>query len=57
MWASAGNREPSKTSLLMIVIGMIGIVLFVIVPFLKEFEIKPTENGVIVSTTKDSSSE
>jgi hypothetical protein len=57
VWASAGNREPSKTSLLMIVIGMIGIVLFVIVPFLKEFEIKPTENGVIVSTTKDSSSE
>lgn len=57
MWASAGNREPSKTSLLMIVIGMIGIVLFVIVPFLKEFEIKPTENEVIVSTTKDSSSE
>ena len=51
LFASIGNG--SKPNPLFAIISMAAITFFCILPFFKEFELRPNEDGVIISTVKD----
>ncbi|KAL7506893.1 hypothetical protein ACHAXN_004107 [Cyclotella atomus] len=51
LWASIGNSSNSNP--LFAIISMGAIVMFSIAPFFYEFSLEPKENGIIISTVKE----